>query len=54
MTRLLFRTVDFGASIVFMALCAKAFGVHFCEDIFAGARAARIRQQRSRTDVRRY
>jgi hypothetical protein len=54
MTRFLFRTVDFGASIVFMALCAKAFGVHFYEDIVAGTRAARIRQQRPRTDPRRY
>jgi hypothetical protein len=54
MTRFLFRTVDFGASIVFMALCAKAFGVHFYEDISAGTRAARTRRQRSRPDARRY
>jgi hypothetical protein len=33
MTRFLFRTIDFGASIVFMALCAKAFVVHFYEDL---------------------
>jgi hypothetical protein len=33
MIRFLFRTVDFGASIVFVALCAKAFCVHFYEDL---------------------
>jgi hypothetical protein len=33
MTRFIFRTIDFGASIVFMALCAKAFCVHFYEDL---------------------
>jgi hypothetical protein len=33
MTRFLLRTIDVGASIVFMALCAKAFCVHFYKDI---------------------
>jgi hypothetical protein len=33
MTRLLFRAIDFGASVVFMALCAKAFCVHFYKDV---------------------
>jgi hypothetical protein len=33
MTRFLFRTIDVGASIVFMAFCARAFGFHFYEDI---------------------
>jgi hypothetical protein len=33
MTRLLFRAIDFGASFVFVALCAKAFCVHFYKDI---------------------
>jgi hypothetical protein len=32
MTRLLLRGIDFGASAVFMALCAKAFCVHFYKD----------------------
>jgi hypothetical protein len=31
MTRFLSRTIDIGASIVFMAFCAKAFGVHLYE-----------------------
>jgi hypothetical protein len=33
MTRLLFRAIDFGASLVFMPLCARAFCVHFYKDI---------------------
>jgi hypothetical protein len=33
MTRLLFSAIDFGASLVFMTLCAKAFCVHFYKDI---------------------
>jgi hypothetical protein len=33
MTRYVFRTIDFGASLVFMALCAKAFCAHFYHDI---------------------
>jgi hypothetical protein len=28
-----FRAIDFGASIVFMAFCIKAFCVHFYEDV---------------------
>jgi hypothetical protein len=31
--RYAFKAVDFGASIVFMAMCAKAFWRHFYEDI---------------------
>lgn len=33
MTRYVFRTIDFGASVVFMALCAKAFCAHFYKDV---------------------
>jgi hypothetical protein len=33
MTRFIFRAIDFGASIVFMALCAKMFGAHLYEDL---------------------
>ena len=32
MTRLLLRAIDFGASAVFMALCVRAFCVHFYKD----------------------
>ncbi len=31
--RYAFKAVDFGASIVFMAMCAKAFWQHFYNDI---------------------
>ena len=33
MTRLIFKAINFGASAVFMALCTKAFCVHFYKDI---------------------
>jgi hypothetical protein len=33
MTRLILRTIDVVASIVFMALCAKALCVHFHNDL---------------------
>jgi hypothetical protein len=33
MTRLILKTIDFGASAVFMALCTKAFFVHFYKDV---------------------
>ena len=33
MTRLILRAIDLGASAVFMALCTKAFCVHFYKDI---------------------
>jgi hypothetical protein len=33
MTRYVFKTVDFVVSIVFLALCIKAFCVHFYQDI---------------------
>jgi hypothetical protein len=33
MTRYVFKAIDLGASIVFMALCAKAFCIHFFRDI---------------------
>jgi hypothetical protein len=31
--RYAFKAVDFGASIVFMSMCAKAFWHHFYKDI---------------------
>ena len=37
MTRLLLRAIDFGASAVFMALCVRAFCVHFYKDTQRGA-----------------
>ena len=33
MTRYVFKTIDLGASIVFLALCVKALCVHFFKDI---------------------
>jgi hypothetical protein len=36
MTRFLFRTIDFGASVVFMVFCAKVFSAHLFEDIRRG------------------
>jgi hypothetical protein len=33
MTRYAFKAIDLGASVVFMALCVKAFCVHFFRDI---------------------
>jgi hypothetical protein len=33
MTRYAFKAIDLGASIVFMALCVKAFCVHFFKDL---------------------
>jgi hypothetical protein len=32
-TRLAFKAIDIGASAIFMALCAKAFCVHFYCDV---------------------
>ena len=65
MTRFILRVIDLGASIVFMALCIKAFSVHFYEDIrrdlesrssaSSGAVAARrlLLSARSTSDRRR-
>ena len=36
MTGLILRAIDFGASVVFLSLCAKAFCVHFYKDIARG------------------
>jgi hypothetical protein len=33
MTRLAFKVIDLGASVVFVALCVKAFWGHFFKDI---------------------
>jgi hypothetical protein len=33
MTRLILKAIDVGASAVFMALCIKAFCVHFYKDV---------------------
>jgi hypothetical protein len=33
MTRLILRAIDVGASIVLMALCARAFCAHFYNDL---------------------
>ncbi len=33
MTRYAFKAIDFGASVVFLALCTKAFCIHFYQDI---------------------
>ena len=33
MTRLILKAIDVGASAVFMALCTKAFFVHFYKDV---------------------
>jgi hypothetical protein len=33
MTRYVFKAIDIGASMVFLALCTKAFCIHFYEDI---------------------
>ena len=33
MTRYVFKAIDLAASVVFMALCAKAFCVHFFKDL---------------------
>jgi hypothetical protein len=33
MTRFVFKAIDFVVSIVFLALCIKAFCVHFYQDI---------------------
>ena len=33
MTRLILKAIDVGASAVFMALCTKAFFVHFYTDV---------------------
>ena len=33
MTRYVFKAIDFFVSIVFLALCVKAFCVHFYQDI---------------------
>jgi hypothetical protein len=38
MTRLILKAIDIGASAVFMALCTKAFLVHFYKDIEQRAR----------------
>ena len=40
MTRLLLRAIDFGASAVSMALCARAFCVHFYKDMERGLQNA--------------
>jgi hypothetical protein len=46
MTRLILRTIDVGASIVFMALCAKAFCVHFYNDLRRASPAQPYQQPR--------
>jgi hypothetical protein len=33
MTRLILKAIDLGVSTVFMALCTKAFFVHFYKDV---------------------
>ena len=33
MTRFILKAIDVGASAVFMALCTKAFFVHFYKDV---------------------
>jgi hypothetical protein len=33
MTRLILKAIDVGASFVFMGFCAKAFCVHFYNDL---------------------
>jgi hypothetical protein len=33
MTRVILKAIDVGASAVFMALCTKAFCVHFFKDV---------------------
>ena len=33
MTRYAFKAIDFSASIVFLALCTKAFCTHFYQDL---------------------
>jgi hypothetical protein len=33
MTRLLLKAIDIGASVVFTALCTKAFYTHFYRDV---------------------
>jgi hypothetical protein len=33
MTRYVFKAIDIGASIVFLALCTKAFCIHLYEDV---------------------
>jgi len=33
MTRYAFKAIDFSASIVFLALCTKAFCIHFFQDL---------------------
>jgi hypothetical protein len=40
---LILKAIDIGASVIFVALCARAFCVHFYKDIkqpFANARRA--------------
>ena len=39
MTRLVLKAIDVGASFVFMALCAKAFCTHFCNDLRRACRS---------------
>ena len=39
MTRLILKAIDVGASIVFMALCAKAFSAHFYNDLQRASRS---------------
>ena len=41
MTRLLLRAIDFGASAVSMALCARPFCVHFYKDMERGLQMRR-------------
>jgi hypothetical protein len=44
MTRHVLRAIDFGASVVFMAFCAKALLTHFYKDL-------RLQQQQQRLAV---
>ena len=40
--RYAFKAVNFGASIVFMAMCAKAFWRHFYKDIEQQVRRSKL------------
>ena len=42
MTRHVLRAVDLGASVVFMAFCAKAFVTHFYKDLQTATTAAEV------------
>jgi len=39
MTRLILKAIDVGASVVFMALCARAFCAHFYNDLRRAGRS---------------